>query len=195
MKSEQLESPPGGRGWESVTCKAMGILQRRSQFYLHVGICFFDLFLDCFCYYVVVQSLHRVQLFVTPGPCMPGSSILHHLLQSAQTHVHWVGDVIQPSHPLSPPSPSALNLSQQQGLFQWIGSSHQVAKLLQLQLQQQSFQWNSRLNSLSRDWFNLLTVQGSLKNLLQHNLKASVFQHSASFMSSSHICTRLLEKS
>ena len=142
-----------------------------------------------FSHYFVSNSL-RPQERSTPG-----SSVLQYLLQSAQTHVHWVGDVIQPSHPLSPPSPSALNLSQQQGLFQWIGSSHEVAKLLQLQLQPQSFQWSSRLISLRRDWFSLLTVQGSLKSLLQHNLKALIFQHSAFFMSSSHICTRLLEKS
>ena len=54
---------------------------------------------------------------------------------------HWVSDAIQPSHPLSSPSPPALNLSQHQGLFQWISSSHQVAKVLEFQLQYQSFQW------------------------------------------------------
>ena len=72
----------------------------------------------------------------------PGILVLHHLLELAQTHVHRVGDAIQPSHPLSSPS-SAFNLSQHQGLFQWVGSSHQVARVLelQLQLQHQSFQW------------------------------------------------------
>ena len=64
---------------------------------------------------------------------------LHHLPEFAQTHVHWVNDAIQPSHPLSSPSP-AFNLSQHQGLFQWVSSSHQVAKVLELQLQHQSFQ-------------------------------------------------------
>ena len=58
----------------------------------------------------------------------PGFPVLHHLPESAQTHVHWVGDVIQPSHPLSPSSPPALHLSQLQGLFQWGGSSYQMAK-------------------------------------------------------------------
>ena len=97
-----------------------------------------------------------------PVDCsMPGFSVLHHLLEFAQTHVHWVSDVIQSSHPLSPPSPPALNLSQHQGLFQWIDSSHQMAKVLQLQLQHQSFQWNSGLIPLRMDWFHLLTVQGS----------------------------------
>ena len=70
----------------------------------------------------------------------PGFPVHHQILELAQTHVHWVGDAIQPSHPLSPPSPPTLNLSQHQGLFQWVGSSHQVAKVLQLQLQHQSFQ-------------------------------------------------------
>ena len=66
--------------------------------------------------------------------------VLYHLLELAQTHVYWVGDAIQPSRPLSPPSPLALSLSKHQGLFQWVSSSHQVAKLLELQLQHQSFQ-------------------------------------------------------
>ena len=61
-----------------------------------------------------------------------------------QTHVHWVGDAIQPSHPLSSPSPPSLNLSQHQGIFKWVSSSHQVAKVLEFQLQHQSFQWTPR---------------------------------------------------
>ena len=60
----------------------------------------------------------------------PGSPVLHYLPQFSQTHIHWVGDAIQPSHPLSLPSSPALNLSKHQGLFQWIGSSHQIAKIL-----------------------------------------------------------------
>ena len=70
----------------------------------------------------------------------PGFPVLHHFLDFAQIHVHWVGDAIQPSHPLSSCSP-AFNLSQRQGLFQWVSSSHQIAKVLELQLQHQSFQW------------------------------------------------------
>ena len=70
----------------------------------------------------------------------PGFPVFYYLLEFAQTHVHWVDDAIQPSHPLSPPSPPALNLSQQPGLFKWVSSSHQVAKVLELQLQHQSFQ-------------------------------------------------------
>ena len=72
----------------------------------------------------------------------------HHLPEFAQTHIHWVGDAIQPSYPLSPPSPFALNLSQHQGLFQWVISSHQVAKVLELQLQHQFFQWIFRVDFL-----------------------------------------------
>ena len=79
---------------------------------------------------------------------MPGSSVLHYLWEFAQTHIHWVSDVIQPSHPLSPPSPSALNISQHQGLFQWVASSHQMAKLLGHQLKQQSFHWIFRVDFL-----------------------------------------------
>ena len=91
-------------------------------------------------------------LFLTlcnPMDCsMPGSSVLFYLPECAETHVHWVGDAIQPSHPLSPPSLLALNLSQHQGLFQWVCSSYQVAKVLELQLQHQSFQWIFRVDFL-----------------------------------------------
>ena len=60
----------------------------------------------------------------------PGSSVLYYLLNFAQIHAHWASDAIKPSHPLPPPSPFAFNLSQHQGLFQWVSSSHQVAKIL-----------------------------------------------------------------
>ena len=65
----------------------------------------------------------------------------HQLPESTQTHIHWVGDAIQPSYPLLSPSPPALNVSQHQGLFRWVSASHQVAKVLKFQLQHQSFQW------------------------------------------------------
>ena len=74
--------------------------------------------------------------------------VRHYLPELAQTHVHWVGDAIQPSHPLSPPSHPAFNFSQHQGLFQWVSSSHQVAKVVELQLQHQSFQWVSKVDLL-----------------------------------------------
>jgi len=78
----------------------------------------------------------------------PGLPVHHQLLESTQTHVHRVGDAIQPSHPLSSPSPPAFNLSQHQGLFQWVSSLHQVAKVLEFQLQHQSFQWTPRTDLL-----------------------------------------------
>ena len=78
----------------------------------------------------------------------PGLPVHHQLPKSTQTHVHWVGDVIQPSHPLSSPSPPAFNLSQYQGLFKWVSSLHQVAKILEFQLQHQSFQWIPRTDFL-----------------------------------------------
>ena len=78
-------------------------------------------------------------------PCFP---VLHCLPEFSQTHVHWVGDATQPSHPLSPPFPPVLNLSQHQGLFQWVSSSYQVAKVLEFQLQHQSFQRIFRVDFL-----------------------------------------------
>ena len=74
----------------------------------------------------------------------PGLPVHHQLLEFTQTHVHWVSDAIQPSHLLLSLSPPAFNLSQYQGLFKWVSSSHQVAKVLEFQLQHQSFQWTFR---------------------------------------------------
>ena len=95
---------------------------------------------------VVVQLLCHVRLCNPMNYSTPGFPVLHYLLEFAQTHVHWVGDAIQPSHPLLSPSPPALNLSQHQGIFQWVGSSHQVVKVLELQLQ--SFPWIFRIDFL-----------------------------------------------
>ena len=81
----------------------------------------------------------------------PGFPVFHYLPEFAQTHVHWVGDATQPSHLLSHPSPPVLSLSQHEGLFHWFSSAHQVAKVLKLQLQRQSFQWIFRVDFLL-DW-------------------------------------------
>ena len=103
---------------------------------------------SCSCCCLVAQSCLTL---CNPMDCStPGFFSLHHLPKLAQTHVHWVSDAIQPSHPLSSPSP-AFNLSQHQGLFQWVNSSYQVAKVLEFQLQHQSFQWIFRVYFLL-DW-------------------------------------------
>ena len=88
-----------------------------------------------FFWFSSVQLLRCVQLFATPWTncSTPGFPVHHQLLKLAQTHVHWVGDAIQPSCSLSSPSPPAFNLSQHQGLFKWVSSSHQVAKVLEFQ--------------------------------------------------------------
>ena len=78
----------------------------------------------------------------------PGLPVHHQLPESTQTHVHWVGNVIQPSHPLLSPSSPTLNLSQHQGLFKWVSSLHQVTKVLEFQLHHQSFQWTPRTDLL-----------------------------------------------
>ena len=89
------------------------------------------------------------QTLCSPMDCsMPGLPVHHQLLQFIQTHVHWVSDTIQSSHPLSSPSPPAFNLSEHQGLFKWVSSPHQVAKVLEFQLQHQSFQWIFRTDFL-----------------------------------------------
>ena len=105
--------------------------------------------------------------------------VLHYLLKFTQTHVHWVNDAIQPSHPLSPASP-AFNLSQHQGLFQWVSSSHQVAKVLRVSASASVLPMNIQ------DWFSLglsgwISLQS--KSLLQHHTsKASVLWCSAFFI-------------
>ena len=116
----------------------------------------------------------------------PGFPIYHQLLEPTQTQVHWVSDVLQPSHPLLFPFPAALNLSQHQGLFQWISSLHQWPKYWSFSFSISPSNEYSVLISFRIDRFDLLAVQGvpwtRLKSLLQHHSsKASVLQHSAFF--------------
>ena len=111
-----------------------------------------------------------------------GLPVHHKLLEFTQTHAHRVSNAIQPSHPLSSPSPPTPNPSQHQGLFQQVNSSHEVAKVLEFQLQHQSFQWIFSVDFLGINWLDLLAVQGTLKSLLQnHSSKASIFWRSAFF--------------
>ena len=113
---------------------------------------------------------------------IPGLPVHHQLPEFTQTHVHRVSDAIQPSHPLSSPSHPAPNPSQHQGLFQWINSSHEVAKVLGFQLYHHSFQRNPRADLLQNGLVGFPWVQGILKSLLQHHSsKASVLRRSAFF--------------
>ena len=113
----------------------------------------------------------------------PGLPVNHQILEFTQAHVHWVGDASQPSHPLLAPSPPALNLSQQQCLFRWVSSLHQVAKVWEFQLHYHSFQWTFSLISFRMDWLDLLAGQETLKSLLQHHgSKASILQCSTFFI-------------
>ena len=120
-------------------------------------------------YFVVVfiQFLSHVWLCDSMDCSTPSFPVLHHLLQLAQTHVHQVGDAIQPSHPLSSPSPPAFNLAQHQGLFQWIRSLNQVAKVFSFSVSP-SKQY-SGLISFRIDWFDLRLVKETLESLLQHH--------------------------
>ena len=117
---------------------------------------------------IMFDSLQPHGLQRPRPPCPSPTPRVH------STHVHWVNDAVQPSHPLLSPTAPAPYLSQHQSLFQWVNSSHQVAKVLEFQLQHQSFQWTPRTD--------LLAVQGTLKSLLQHHSsKASILRHSAFF--------------
>ena len=122
----------------------------------------------------------------------PGLPVYHQLPQSTQTHVHWVGDAIQPSHPLSSASPPTLNLSQHQGLFKWVSSSHKVAKVLEFQLQHQSFQDWSPL-----EWTGWISLQSKGLSRVFSNTtvqKHQFFGTQLSWHSNSHIHTWPLEK-
>ena len=112
----------------------------------------------CFTLWTTREDLSSVQFSSVTQSCptlwdpinrsTPGLPVHHQLLEFTQTHTHQVSDAIQPSHPLSSPSPPAPNPSQHQGLFQWVNSSHEVAKVLEFQLQHQSFQWTPRTDLL-----------------------------------------------
>ena len=113
---------------------------------------------------------------------MPNLPVHHQLPEFTQTHVCWVGDAIQPSHPLPSPSPPALNLSQHQGLFKWVSSLHQVAKVLEFSFNIRPSNEHPGLLSFRMDLLDFLAVQGTLKSLLQHHSsKASILRHSAFF--------------
>ena len=129
-----------------------------------------------------VQSLSCVWLCDSMNRGTPGLPVHHQLPESTQTHVHWVGDAIQPSPPPLSPSTPALNLSQHQGPFKWVSSSHQVAKVLSFSFSISPSNEHPGLISFRMDWLDLLTVQGTLKSLLQHHSsKASILWHSAFF--------------
>ena len=133
---------------------------------------------------LLLSRFSRVQLFETPWTAVywasPSITISQSLLKLMS---HWVGDAIEASHPLLSPFPPAFNLSQHQGLFQWVSSSHQVAKLLKLSFSISLSNEYSGLISFRIDWFDFLAVQGILKSLLQHHSsKASILWHSAYFI-------------
>ena len=127
-----------------------------------------------------VQSLSHVWLCDPKDCSTPGLPVHQKHLEFTQTHVHWVGDAIQPSHPLSSPSPFAFYLSHHQSLFQWVSSYIRWPKYWNFRFSTSPSNEYSRLISFRMDWFDLLAVQGILKSLLQHHSsKASILQHSA----------------
>ena len=132
--------------------------------------------------YISVQFSSVAQSCPTlcdPMNCSTAGLPVHHQLpEFTQTHVHRVGDAIQPSHPLSSPSPPAPNPFQHRSLFQWVKSSHEVAKVLDFSFSILSSNEHPGLISFRLDWLNLLAVQGPLKSLLQHrSSKPSIILH------------------
>ena len=124
-----------------------------------------------------------------------GRPVHDQLPEFTQTHVHWVGDTIQPSHPLASPSPPTLNLSQHKGLFQWVSSSHEVAKLLEFQPQHQSFQRKPNWSPLG--WTGWISLQSKGLSRVFSNTtlqKHQFFGAQPSLQSNSHIHTWPQEK-
>ena len=122
------------------------------------------------------DSLQPHELQHTRPPCPSPTP------KFTQTQVNWVGDAIQPSHPLLSPSPPALNLSQHQGLFKWVRSSHQVAKYWSFSLSISPSKEYSGLISFRMVWLDLLAVQGMLKSLLQHHSSKSISSSALSLL-------------
>ena len=114
---------------------------------------------------------------------MPGLPVHRQLLEFTQTHTHWDGEPIQTSHPLSPPSPPAFNLSQHQGLFQWVSFPIRWPKYWSFSFSISEMNEYSALIFFRMDWLDLLVVQGTLKSLLQHHSsEASILWHSVFFI-------------
>ena len=125
----------------------------------------------------------------------PGLPVHHQLMEFTQTHVHRVSNAIQPSHPLSSPSPPAPNPSQHEGLFQWVNSSHKVAKVLEFQLQHQSFQNTQDWSPLG--WTGWIYLQSKGLSRVFSNTtvqKHQFFGAQLSSQSNSHIHTWPVEK-
>ena len=138
------------RHWPRLAHECPGVWQRRGSAVaccrlgaLSAAVCAWELLKEVAVIFIQFNSVaHLSPTLWDPADCStPGFPIFHQLLELTQTHVHWVGDAIQPSHPLLSPSSAAFNLSQHQGFIKSVSSSHQMAKVLEFQLQHQSFQW------------------------------------------------------
>ena len=173
---------------------------QRSKFFTTTSKAWVPVVMHALQILVSVQFSSVVQSCPTlcdPMDCSKEGFPVHHKLpELAQTHVHWVSDAIQACHPLSSPFPPVFNLSQHQGLSQWVSSSHQVAKVLELQLQHQSFQWTFRVDFLY-DWSLLISLLS--KGLSRAFSNTTVQKHQflgtqLSLWSNPHIHTVLLEK-
>ena len=151
------------------------------MFSLNSKLLTFYFFLDHWSVSSIAQSCLTL---CDPMDCsMPGFPVHHQLPELTQTHVHQVGDAIQPSYPLSFPSPPAFNLSQRQGLFQWVILHIRWPKYWSFSFNISPSNEYSGLISFRIDWLDLLTVQGTLKSLLQHHSpKASTLWCSAFFI-------------
>ena len=146
---------------------------------------------------LLLFSLQSCPTLHDPMDCSTsGFPVLHHLPELSQTHVYWVSGAIQPFHPLSSPSPPAFNLSQHQGLFKWVSSLHQVAKILEFQLLTSFLPKNTQGWSPS-EWTGWISLQSKGLSRVFSNTTVQKYQFfgaQPSLRSNFHIHTWLLER-
>ena len=155
-----------GRGTRDQIANICVTTEKAKEFQKNIYFCFTDYtkVFDLVQFSSVTQSC---QTLCDPMNCSkPGHPVYHQLLDFTQTYVDQVGDAIQPSYPLSSPSPPVLNLYQHQGLFQWVSSSHQVAKYWSFSFNISPSNEHPGLISFRMNWLDLLAVQVTLKSLL-----------------------------
>ena len=165
---------PGTDVWHCIKLNTLKIQPRCSQ--IKPVVC------ECFIQFSSVA--HSSPTLCNPMDYnTPGLPIHHQLPEFTQTHVHWVSDAIQPSHPLSSPSPPTFNLSQHQGLFKWVSLHIRWPKYWTFSFSVSPSNEYSRLISFRMEWLDLLAVQGTLKSLLHHHSsKASILRDSVFFI-------------
>ena len=169
------------------------VYKNARNFWVNFISCIFTIYIDSVQFSSVAQPC--LTLYNPMNHSTPGLPVHHQFLEFNQTHIHWVSDAIQPFHLLLSHSPPASNHSKHQGIFQWVNSSHEVAKILEFQSQHQSCKEHPGLISFRMDWLDLLEVQATTRVFSNTTVQKHQFFSAQLFsQANSHIHTRPLEK-